>query len=54
MPKSVKANVINLIADYTREFDSNRKEKPILRWIKPNGTYTVIDPNIVNSKPSLT
>lgn len=54
IPKAEKAKIINLIADYTRKFEKNRKEKPVLRWIEPDGTYTVVDPNIVNLNEKMT
>jgi len=47
-----KTQIVNLIGEYLR--DLKKKEKlPILRLIKPDGTYTVIDSNLESIKEVL-
>lgn len=52
LPDCIKTEIVNLTGNYVRSFP--KKEKlPILRLIKPDGTYDVIDPNLKSTKDQL-
>ena len=43
--QSLKTDIINFISEYIHSIEKKDKCMPILRFIKPDGTYEVIDPN---------
>jgi tetratricopeptide (TPR) repeat protein len=52
LPDWVKTEIVNRVGEYTRSLP--KKEKlPILRLIKPDGTYVVIDTNLKSIKNEL-
>jgi tetratricopeptide (TPR) repeat protein len=52
LPDWFKTEILNLMGEYARSLP--KKEKlPILRLIKPDGTYVVIDPNLKSTKDQL-
>jgi len=53
IPGWLKREIINLISEYAREFGKYERPIPILRLINPDGTYSVIDPNVEPTEEEL-
>lgn len=42
MPETLKTKITNTFHEYCREIKKNKDQKPILRFIKEDGSYSII------------